>query len=127
MHRTIYEMNFIRLKNLNLIQDNLTIKKECYDTLHVEKIAPDTYAMSHTYIQNGDLMRNPEITFKVISNKYIDCLTYQDDSFGTYQEIYTYDDKGEKVGVRIRYKNEINRFLGQWLRNLKNQGFKGGI
>jgi uncharacterized protein YqiB (DUF1249 family) len=128
MRHTIYELNYVKLVELNLIQDNLTIENEPFMRLHVEKIGEGEYAMSHTYEQNGDLMRDPEITFKVsMAGKtcYVEALTYRQDNLCINHEVYTYDDSGNRKGVYLKLKKDINAFLGVWLRNLKMQGFRG--
>ena len=40
--------------------------------LVVEKIAPKTYSLAHYYVQNGDMMRDPEITFRLNDDDTVD-------------------------------------------------------
>ena len=48
--------------------------------LHLEWIDTDVIAVSHTYVQNGDLMRDPEMTFRVDREKgTLEPLTFQQD------------------------------------------------
>ena len=82
------------------------------------------YGMMHYYIQNGDLMRDPDMTFSVNDADGTICpLTYQQDSFGLYQEVFRQGDNG-----RLRYAPgllaELDSFLRIWSTNILEQGFK---
>ena len=58
--------------------------------LHVEWIDTNVIAMSHTYTQNGDIMYDPEMTFRADQAKgTLEPLTFrQDGSLPIYQEVY---------------------------------------
>ena len=129
MTKLIYEKNFDALKKLGFTT-KLKYKKvesKGFMPLSIERIGQNRFSICHYYEQNGDLMRDPEITFDVLSHgdvNMIDVLTFQNDGIGLYQEVYTYDDDGKKVGVRLKLKKDLNKFFGDWLKNLKMQGFK---
>ena len=81
------------------------------------------YGMMHFYMQNGDLMRDPDMTFSVDDAAGTICpLTYQMDTFGVYQEVFRVGENGS-----LRYApgmlRELDSFLSTWSRNLKHQGF----
>jgi hypothetical protein len=78
------------------------------------------YTIMHTYTQNGDLMRDPEITFSVSeTEKSITPLTYTLDAFGLYQEVFTPD----YSQYRPTLLHDLDSLLADWLKNLEEQGF----
>lgn len=80
-------------------------------------------AISHTGIQNGDLMRDPEMVFEVHSAIAAEPLSFQNDYVGLFQEVYSFDDAGKKTHVKTKLKQELKSFARLWFRNLKAQGF----
>ena len=79
-------------------------------------------AIAHNYIQNGDVMADPDMQVEI----YCDLLfpvTYQQDSLGIFQEVYETDEKGKAVGVRPKLKTQLKSFLEKWCSNLRKQGF----
>ena len=124
----IYEQNYKRLKQL--IPDLDTLPENCsrksksngFMDLSFEILSksPDqfTCAMAHYFEQNGDLIADPDMEIRVIpSMQMIEALTYQD-QFG-FQVVYP-----ETGKVNLKVKKELNRFLGQWLKNLIAQVHK---
>ena len=93
--------------------------------LHIEYIYPHVIAMSHSYEQNGDLMRDPDMEIRIdgpeIMPGCVEALTYRLDSLGVYHEVYP-----ELGKVDPKRKRELNAFLCQWLNNLQDQGFFEG-
>ena len=88
--------------------------------LHLEWIDTDVIAVSHTYTQNGDLMRDPEMTFRVDREKgTMEPLTFrQDGSIQIYQEVYP--EPGKWIPKLHR---DLNTFAQQWLKNISEQGY----
>lgn len=88
--------------------------------LHLEWIDTDVIAVSHTYTQNGDLMRDPEMTFRVDREKgTLEPLTFrQDGSIQIYQEVYP--EPGKWIPKLHR---DLNTFAQQWLKNISEQGY----
>lgn len=83
------------------------------------------YSMMHYYTQNGDMMRDPDITFAVDrEGGRILPLTYQQDGcpftkYGTlYQEVFPAP--GQYVPG---YLSSIDTFLRTWTQNIIDQGF----
>ena len=88
--------------------------------LHLEWIDTDVIAVSHTYTQNADLMRDPEMTFRVDREKgTLEPLTFrQDGSIQIYQEVYP--EPGKWIPKLHR---DLNTFAQQWLKNISEQGY----
>lgn len=118
---TIYERNYKKIKPL--LSNYRKIKVDGFMPLVVEEIGENEYSLAHYYEQNGDLMRDPEITVKVYPEMGMaEALTYTQDSLGIYQEVYL-----EPGKYYPKLKKELNSFLGMWLDNLKKQGFYNSI
>ena len=125
--RMIYETNLEKLKSLGLlnVKSHVKIKNDPYMPLCVEWVGKNQLSIAHYYEQNGDLMADPEMTLEIHPDlNMVEVLTYTQHGLGIFKEVYTYDDNGKKLGVKLNMKRELNNFLGMWLKNLKDQGFK---
>ena len=91
-----------------------------YMPLHVQWIADDAVAVSHTYQQNGDTMYDPEMTFRVDREKgTLEALTFRQDSgIPLYQEVYP--EPGKWIP---KLRNDLNTFAAQWMKNITAQKF----
>jgi len=86
-------------------------------------------AISHTAVQNGDLMRDPEMVFEFHGSKNsraAEPISFRSDFVAIHQEVHAYDEGGHRTGVRPKLKNELRSFARTWFRNLKEQGFLEG-
>ena len=94
-----------------------------YDNLGTRKLDLGNYvsydiALAHNYIQNGDVMADPDMEIRIYPEiKYAEALTYQQDGLGIFQQVYP-----EPGKVYPKLKKELNQFLNQWLRNCIDQG-----
>ena len=104
---------------------------EGYMPLSVETIGQSAegnrlIAISHIGVQNGDLMRDPEVVFEMHTSAapdMADPLSFRNDYMGLMQEVYRYDDSGKKTHVNTKLKQELTSFARTWFINLKDQGF----
>lgn len=81
------------------------------------------YSMAHYGEQNGDAMRDPELTFSVDWDaERIEPQTFQNDYLGVYQEVYRQNDQGQTLYSR-RLRSDLDEFLWQWLKNIYAQGY----
>ena len=70
----------------------MKFKKESFDDMYIENIGNNTLALCLFYIQNGDVMRDPEYTFKFDNeNEAVRILEWQLDSLGKYECVYDAD------------------------------------
>ena len=90
------------------INENYTIESETYEDLTIEKIDDDLISVAHYYKQRMDLMRDPEIVFRIEESGDWTPIEYQQDP-GIYQR--------DLSGL------SLNGFVEQWDKNLENQGF----
>lgn len=123
---TVYGKNFLKMEKLGLfkITEHATLKSGAYMDLVVEVLDQDekytTISLAHYGKQNGDLMSDPEMVLRVHRESFmVEALTFTNHYVGVYHEVYPTPET-----VNLRYKKELNSFLGTWLKNLKDQGFK---
>ena len=130
---TVYETMFRKLVKLGIINQDgslrfdeyLKLKSGGFMDLNIDHLSHKDdngsilISLAHNYIQNGDVMADPDMEIKIIPDmKMIEALTYQLDSMGIYQQVYLEDGK-----FYPKLKAELNDFLNIWLRNLIEQGF----
>jgi hypothetical protein len=102
-----------------------------YMPLSIEDIGPSNdgprlIALSHTGMQNGDLMRDPELVFEIVAgsdSRMAEPISFRNDYLGLMEEVYRYDQAGRKTHVNARLKAELKDFAALWFRNLKDHGF----
>jgi hypothetical protein len=85
------------------------------------------YSLSHTYVQNGDLMRDPEMCFIVVPDPdrpetLIYPQMYQQDSLGLFEESVHIND-GKVTGFIPIWQAGHCSFANIWLKNILFQGF----
>ena len=105
-------------------EEHVTFTAAGYMPLSIEKLYSDNglpvYSMMHWTTQNGDLMRDPDMTFRVDhATGTVEPLTFQNDFMGMYQEVYL--DDGKRYRPRLR--TDLDNFLWQWLKNIKEQKY----
>ena len=84
------------------------------------------YSLMHYYIQNGDLMRDPDMTISVNDAAGTVCpLTFQHAGLppsGTLnQEVFK--DNGGRLIYSPRLLHDLDSFLNTWTKNIQAQGF----
>lgn len=93
----------------------MKFKQDGFDDLVLETIGENEYSIAHYYTQNGDRMRDPEITFMLDdTQRCIYALSYTQDNMGIYYETV---DRTEKQ------MEDLMGFFDQWMANIKEQGF----
>jgi len=93
--------------------------------------AAKLYSLAHYYVQNGDLMRDPEMVFIVVDNRkekkdFENILVipqmYQQDNLGIYEESINIQN-GKLSCYKKFWHNGHCKFAAEWLRNISRQGF----
>ncbi len=108
LYNTLYQWGN---KVLDKEIDYISMKQEDFDDLVLEYIGEGEYSLAHYSELNGDMMRSPEITFKV-EEKEIVPTSYLDDYTATYIEV---EDKTDKD------YNGILDIFKTWLKNIAIQ------
>jgi uncharacterized protein YqiB (DUF1249 family) len=121
MKMLVYDRIFRKLQQLGVLDVQEHGKKtvDGFMPLSVDRLGENRYAIAHNYVQNGDVMADPDMEIKVHPDlKMAEALTYQQDGLGIYQAVYP-----EPGKVNPKLKKELNQFLDQWLTNMIHQGF----
>ena len=126
------QLNLESTKTMNklvgLIQDGY-VKIDNTDgafmSVHVEVIHEDEkskiISLAHYFLQNGDLLADPEMCFlfsKTESDYFP--IYYKQDTMGVEEESVELED-GEITRLNIVLQQEHTRFANMWLRNIKYQ------
>ena len=83
-------------------------------------------SIAHYSEQNGDAMRDPEITFLVVPSAEGTTwtpLNYENSYLGAYQVVAEVNREGLIKVKQSQWMKELRSFAKQWDRNLKAQGF----
>ncbi len=89
---------------------------EGFNDLVLEAIGDDEYSIAHYYEQNGDAMRDPEITFTLnMEDESLHPTSYLQDNMGIFYE--TSEVSWEAV-------QDLEDFMHTWFVNIKEQGFE---
>jgi len=92
-----------------------------YDFLGKDKNGNYLIALAHNFVQNGDVMADPDMQIRIIPDmEAAEALTFQQSSGDVYQEVYS--EKDGKQLVNLKLKKDLNAFLSQWLTNIIKQG-----
>jgi hypothetical protein len=100
--------------------------KPSYLDLTIEIVGPNRVAVAHTFTQNGDLMRDPEIVFYVDNDlppsmNWIPVELTQD-PMGVYRSKFTRRNGREYVDVA--FHQEVDELARVWAKNLRHQGWE---
>ena len=94
---------------------------EGLDTLSVE-LHGDILSMAHSHKQNGDLMYDPLICFKVdYDNEKVIPISYENSGRGIYE---TYDADAEPTPESVQKMGSVLNFTDTWLDNIEKQGYE---
>ncbi len=86
----------------------------------VAEMERDILTLAHTYEQNGDLMWDPRIDFKVdYENKKVTPISFENSGTGRYEE-YDIENLTPETAEKI---NEMLDFIDTWLDNIEAQGY----
>lgn len=132
---TVHETIFKRMAAIGIIDsegrptftEGMKLKSGGFMDLNLNRLCDEndtfTIAIAHNYIQNGDVMADPDMEIRIYpSMKVAEALSFrQDGGIPINQSVYT-EINGQKM-VSPRLKKELNTFLSRWLLNLKKQGF----
>ena len=92
---------------------------EAFMPLHVE-MNSDILTIAQTTVQNGDLMYDPRIDFKVdYENKKVIPLSFENSFQGVYEEYDISDGKPETM----KQINDILAFADDWMDEIEVQGY----
>ena len=124
----------------NLEKHYIRIENGGYMRLVIERIGDfdkmPLISVAHYYEQNGDAMRDPEMTFAISGRfsknkdwdknklvpEYYPVTFQQDGGLSLYQEAMYHDETGRSM-CKPSLLTQLCSFARQWDKNLKDQGF----
>lgn len=91
--------------------------------LHLEHIGRHQVAVSHTFLQHGDVMRDPEVVFFIGAGPWVP-ISITQDPVGSSREYAELSDDGARI-IRLapRGQAELASFATLFARNLAAQGW----
>ena len=100
--------------------------------LVIENIGNNEIAVGHFYVQNGDVVYDPEVIFFVgwknslanLGGSWIPVSIQHAPPFGYHR--YVEHNGHEITGLNARGQRELGTFVNQWIKNLRAQGFPAG-
>lgn len=99
------------------------VNNENYMPLSVECIQETfygkVYSLAHYYEQNGDLMRDPEMTF-LVAKDMVFPLSYRQDGLGIDRESVFFEN-GKPTKYIKRMQSDQTSFANGWMRNIAEQ------
>lgn len=91
---------------------------EGFMPLSIEQLYDNRYAMMHSYIQNGDLMRDPDMEFVIDHDKKsIQALTFRTDGALAL-------DQSVEMTPSPALQRELDTFFNQWVHNIDEQDYR---
>ena len=84
-------------------------------------------SVAHYGEHNGDAMRDPEMTFLVLSGEGRSIwtpLTYENSYLNAYQVAAEVSEAGQVRVLKPRLMRQLREFANQWDRNIAEQGFQ---
>jgi hypothetical protein len=96
---------------------HLHLENPPYMPLVIERHG-DEVAVMHYFIQNGDLVRDPELVFAL---GHWTPVSITQHPLGIYRDVYLF--AGGRRVMNVRLVRELESFASQWAANLRAQGF----
>ena len=111
--------NYQKLKTIaeEILEERCTymkLRSAGFMDLVIERLDESRISLSHYYVQNGDLMADPDMELIIDKEKEaVYAATFQQDNLGIYHIAYN---EGEVIDEDMA--EELNEFLDEWLSNL---------
>ncbi len=89
------------------VSESYSVDVPGFDTLTIEKVAPERLSVAHHRVQRGDLMCDLEVVFRVESNGWVPV------EYTQHPRLHQHDEFGL----------QLDGFVEKWNRDLREQGF----
>jgi hypothetical protein len=94
-------------------------------SVHVEIIDQNTYgnlvSIAHYYEQNGDLMKDPEMTFLDTLKGNVFPMTFEQDGGRPIHQVAMEIDDNGTIRRNERLQKSLVNFANMWMKNIKDQ------
>jgi len=95
-----------------------------YQDLTIEKVSPDRVALANTFVQNGDVMWDPEIVFSY-EPRYSEChwipVEITQSPMGVYRRKFL--QRNGRTLVDTGFHRAVSPLVSVWAKNLRWQGW----
>lgn len=115
------------LGGLAHLRDNpITLRVAGFMPLHIEYVGKGPrggmmVSVMHTFEQNGDLMRDPDLVAELmLSGEWLP-ISYRQDSLGVFQDAVL--PEGDQILVNTRLAQSISQFMVVWDMAIGQQGY----
>lgn len=115
----IYHSIYQKLEKMGIfeVRNCAVWERPPYIPLCIDRLSPDTYALSQNPVIEGEMVADPDMEVRVDhSLRIAEPLSYQDRAGS--RKVYTAPGK-----VDLKTRNDLCVFLDRWLDDLMNQGF----
>ncbi|MCQ8894506.1 MAG: hypothetical protein NQU46_07770 [Methanolinea sp.] len=115
----IYHSIYQKMKKMGVldVKQYAVIENPPYVPLCIDRLSPDTFALSQNPVVEGLMVADPDIEVRVnFGEETAEPLAYQS---GENRKV-VYPSAGK---VNLVVKNELSEFLDRWLTELISQGF----
>ena len=93
--------------------------------VHVEMIYENEhgkhFSIAHYYEQNGDLMKDPEMTFLNSLKGGVFPMTFEQDGGIPICQVAVKAEDGKNICFSPKMQKDITRFANMWMKNIKDQ------
>jgi hypothetical protein len=100
--------------------NNSSFMAACIEIIGRTGLGP-LVSIAHYYVQEGDMMRDPDVVFLVGADQHVYPISYRQDGLGIDQEAAVVEDGQWKV--RTKMQADIAKFCNEWMRNIEQQQF----
>lgn len=95
--------------------------KRTFMAVSIDRLTERHYAVAHNYIQEGDVMADPDMTFyRTPEGEFWPC-TYQQDNLGLYQLGLEITEDGTIETENPKAQADQADFANGWMRNIAEQ------
>jgi len=80
------------------------------------------FAIAHHYLQQGDVMNDPEIVFLLAAtDNQVYPLTFRQDGSFLIEQVTAIADDGESIRSNPEQQIDLTRFSNMWMKNINEQ------
>lgn len=95
--------------------------KGVFMAVSVDRLTERHYSIAHNYVQNGDLMADPDMTFFKAEDGHVYACTFQQDNLGVYRVGLEVTPEGVIEEENTREQNNQAEFANEWMQNIADQ------
>lgn len=95
--------------------------KGLFMAVSIDRLTERHYSVAHNYVQNGDVMADPDMTFFKSADGQVYPCTFQQDNLAIYRVGLDITDEGVIEAENARVQADQAEFANMWMRNIADQ------